>query len=144
MKRIFIAAVVACALGWTVFGHAIQLSVPNGGAVSGESPAERAFKDKKSKVQVEDEGVAIRLLADDNEGSRHQRFIVRLASGQTVLIVHNIDVAPRVAALKKGDGVRFYGEYMWNEQGGLVHWTHHDPKGRHPHGWLKHAGRIYQ
>jgi len=74
----------------------------------------------------------------------HQRFIVRRKSGQTLLITHNIDIAPRVAGLQKGDGVRFYGEYVWNERGGMVHWTHHDPAGKHVAGWLKHKGRTYQ
>jgi len=84
------------------------------------------------------------MLADDLVGSRHQRFVVRLASGQTLLIAHNIDIAPRVAGLQNGDRVGFYGEYVWNEEGGMVHWTHHDPEGRHEAGWLKHNGQIYQ
>ena len=144
MKRIYIAAVVVCALSWTAFGCAVQFSAPNGGAVSGDSPVGRAFKNKTSNVQVEDEGIVIRILTDDLAGGRHQRFVVRLASGQTVLIAHNIDIAPRVVGLQKGDSIRFYGEYVWNEKGGMVHWTHHDPKGRHTAGWLKHDGRTYQ
>ena len=32
----------------------------------------------------------------------------------------------------------------WNEQGGIIHWTHHDPDGRHLPGWIKHNGRTYQ
>ena len=85
-----------------------------------------------------------RILSDDVEGSRHQRFILRLASGQTVLITHNIDLAPRVDGLREGDTVAFNGEYVWNAQGGLVHWTHKDPQGRHMAGWLKHNGRTFQ
>ncbi len=144
MKRIYIAAVVLYALNCTAYVRAVQFAAPNGGAVSGDSPIGRAFKNKKSNIQVEDEGAVIRLLTDDLTGGRHQRFIVRLASGQTVLIAHNIDIAPRVAELQKDDNIRFYGEYVWNEQGGIVHWTHHDPKGRHIAGWLKYKGRIYQ
>ena len=143
MKRIYIAAVVICALSWGGCVRAIQFSPPNGIAISGNSSISRAFKNKKRNVQVEGEGVVIRILADDFDGSRHQRFILRLASGQTVLIAHNIDVAPKVV-LQKGDNVRFYGEYVWNEKGGTVHWTHHDPKGHHKDGWLKHNGRTYQ
>ena len=85
-----------------------------------------------------------RILADDLTGSRHQRFIVRLGSGQTILIVHNIDLAPRVSELQTGDRIGFYGEYVWNAEGGMVHWTHHDPQGKHEAGWLKRNGRTYQ
>jgi len=134
MKRIHIAAVVVCALIWTGCG----------GATPDDSQIGRAFKDGTSNVQVEGEGVVTRILADDLDGSRHQRFIVSLASGQTLLIVHNIDLAARVAELEIGDKVSFYGEYLWNEEGGKIHWTHHDPKGRHVAGWLKHNGRTYQ
>ena len=96
------------------------------------------------RLEVEGAGRVERLLADDEEGSRHQRFILRLASGQTLLVAHNIDVAPRIADLRVGDGVAFRGVYEWSEQGGTVHWTHHDPSGDHAAGWLRHGGRTYQ
>ncbi len=105
---------------------------------------ERAFEQRKSDVQVEGEGVVTRVLPDDMQGSRHQRIIIRLASGQTVLIQHNIDLAPRIPDLKVGDTVSFFGEYVWNEQGGLIHWTHHDPARSHVGGWIKHNGETYQ
>jgi len=103
-----------------------------------------AFKSRISNVQVEGEGTVIRVLPDDLNGPRHQRFIVRLASGQTVLVTHNIDIAPRIDGLKEGDNVRFNGEYLWSEQGGTIHWTHHDPEGRHVAGWVKHNGQTYK
>ena len=104
----------------------------------------RAFANGQSGIQVEGEGTVIRVLADDLNGSRHQRFIVELASGQTLLITHNIDLAPRIDALEAGDSVRFSGEYVWNEKGGVIHWTHHDPRGRHFAGWLVHNGKTYK
>lgn len=104
----------------------------------------RAFASRSSDVQVQGEGTVIRLLDDDLKGSRHQRFIVELASGQTLLISHNIDVAPRVKGLGVGDKVRFNGEYVWNAKGGVIHWTHHDPRGRHVAGWLIHNRKTYQ
>ena len=104
----------------------------------------RAFANKTSGIQVEGEGKVIRLLPDDQKGSRHQRFIVKLASGQTLLISHNIDLAPRINGLEEGDRVRFYGEYEWNEKGGVIHWTHHDPRGKHVTGWVIHNGKTYQ
>ena len=94
--------------------------------------------------QAEGSGTVIRVLSDDNEGSRHQRFILRLASGRTLLIAHNIDLAPRIDTIREGDTVSFYGEFQSNPQGGVIHWTHHDPQGRHPGGWLRHKGRTYQ
>jgi len=104
----------------------------------------RAFEEQKSNLQIEGRGVVAKILRDDNDGSRHQRFLVRLNSGQTLLIAHNVDLAPRVADLHEGDAIAFYGEYEWNNKGGVVHWTHRDPSGRHVAGWLEHAGQRYQ
>ena len=104
----------------------------------------RAFRNHTSGIEVEGEGTVIRLLDDDVKGPRHQRFIVELASGQTLLITHNIDLAPRLNGLKTGDTVHFKGEYIWNEKGGMVHWTHHDPQSRHVAGWILHNGKTYQ
>ncbi len=118
-----------------------ESSEPRAGS---DDPLADAYRRHLSNVRVEASGLVSRVLPDDNEGSRHQRFIVRTPSGHTVLIAHNIDLAPRVGALRAGDPISFSGEYEWNDRGGVVHWTHHDPSGRHPAGWLKHDGRVYQ
>jgi hypothetical protein len=110
----------------------------------GDEALARAFEQRTSNIQVEGQGIVRRVLPDDNDGKRHQRFIVALASGQTLLISHNIDLAARVVGLRKGDVVSFSGEYEWNAQGGVVHWTHRDPGKRHPAGWIKHNGELYQ
>ena len=103
-----------------------------------------AFAEQKSGAQFAGEGIVTKLLVDDSEGSRHQRFILTLPSGQTLLVAHNIDIAPRLDSLRPGDSVEFNGVYEWNSKGGVIHWTHRDPSGRHQAGWLKHAGRTYQ
>ena len=144
MKRNLLAAFVACTLIWAGCACAARPSGRGGVAAGDDSTIGRAFQNRESNVQVEGEGVVERILADDRAGSRHQRFVVRLASGQTVLIAHNIDLAPRVDGLREGDSVRFKGEYVWNEKGGIVHRTHHDPGGRQAAGWLEHGGRTYQ
>ena len=104
----------------------------------------RAFDDKRTAFQTGGSGTVTRVLPDDTDGSRHQRFILRLESGQTLMVAHNIDLAPRVAALKAGDTVSFFGEYEWNSRGGVIHWTHRDPQAQHVAGWLEHYGRRYQ
>lgn len=103
-----------------------------------------AFEQHRRNFQVEGQGVVKRILSDDNEGSRHQRFVIELNSGQTLLVAHNIDIAPRIQELQPGDEVMFRGEYEWNPDGGVIHWTHHDPAGRHSAGWLKYGGNTYQ
>ncbi|MGE0143017.1 MAG: DUF3465 domain-containing protein [Planctomycetota bacterium] len=103
-----------------------------------------AFRRGRSDVQVTVEGRVARTLRDDEEGSRHQRFIFQLdGSDHTVLVAHNIDLAPRVP-LKEGDRVSIAGEYEYNEEGGVLHWTHHDPARRHPDGWIRHDGKTYK
>lgn len=124
-----------------LFAAVITLTVTGCNAES--MTVEQAYSQQKSDVQIEGEGVVIKVLPDDTKGSQHQRFILKLASGQTLLVAHNIDLAPRIPNLKNGDRVAFYGEYEWNKKGGVVHWTHHDPRGKHVGGWLKHNEKIY-
>src|SRR6185369_15569254 len=104
----------------------------------------RAFASRSSDIQVAGEGTVLRVLPDDLDQPRHQRFVVQLASGQTLLVTHNIDIAPRIVGLAAGENVRFYGEYVWNAKGGVIHWTHHDPKGKHVAGWVIHNGQTYK
>ena len=78
-------------------------------------------------------------LPDDREGSRHQRFLIELATGHSILVAHNIDLADRIP-LERGDSIRLRGQFEWNEKGGVIHWTHRDPKGQHEGGWIEHAG----
>ena len=112
---------------------------------SGDKQVLNAYKNQLSNVIVEDvSGTVDKLLTDDMEGSRHQRFIIRIATGHTVLIVHNIDLAPRLNALREGDRVSVKGEYEWNDRGGLIHWTHRDPNSRHEDGWIIHENVRYE
>jgi len=103
-----------------------------------------AIKNKQSDVIVEGVGTVVKVLPDDTKGSQHQKFILKISTGQTILVAHNIDLAPRVAGISKHDKVNFKGEFEWNERGGVVHWTHHDPRGKHVGGWLKHQGNTYE
>lgn len=130
MKRIFAGILVLLSM----------LSFP---AWSNDAVLKQAYESHQSDIQVQGAGEVVRILSDDNQGSRHQRFILRLDNRQTILIAHNIDLAPRVENLNVGDVVEFYGEYEWNRKGGVIHWTHRDPRNSHAHGWLKHKGTKY-
>jgi len=132
------------ATGHVASGHGGATVVGRVTAQDRDAALSRAFERHERDVVVEGEGTVSRVLPDDREGSRHQRFILRLASGQTVLVAHNIDIARRIASLEEGDTVAFRGEYVWNAAGGVVHWTHGDPAGRHPAGWIKHQGETYR
>ena len=136
---------VLALLGITVIGYSQQTARAQSRPLSeSDRVLRRAFEQHTSNLQVEGLGVIKRVLRDDNDGSRHQRFILELSSGQTLLIAHNIDVAPRIPGLRKQDKVAFRGEYEWSPEGGIIHWTHRDPGGQRPGGWLKHKGKTYR
>ncbi|BAM03210.1 hypothetical protein PSMK_10510 [Phycisphaera mikurensis NBRC 102666] len=89
------------------------------------------------------DGVVFRCLPDDLDGSRHQRFLVKLSDGHVIKVSHNIDLAERVPA-QEGDRLGFAGDFESNELGGALHWTHLDPRGWHPDGWIDHRGKRYE
>ena len=110
---------------------------------SSEVTVEKLFAEGQSGHMVEIQGEIRALLSDDRQGSRHQRFIVTLASGHTLLVAHNIDLAQRVP-VGEGESIEVRGEYEWNVKGGVLHWTHHDPGNRREGGWIRHAGEVYR
>ena len=103
-----------------------------------------AFAAHRNLPQVIGSGTVERILKDDTNGLKHQKFLLKISPTITILIAHNIDLAPRVAPLNEGDTVEFKGEYIYTPKGGTVHWTHKDPRGHHQNGWLKHAGQTYE
>lgn len=114
---------------------------PSGPRSSATARIETLIREQRSNEIVTVTALVKRVLPDDNDGSRHQRFLLQLPSGNTVLVAHNIDLAPRVAGLAEGDTVTVRGEFEWNERGGVLHWTHHDPAGRHQGGWIERQGQ---
>lgn len=152
MKKLFILLIIIGAVQLGLKKFDIDIPKLSFGTTSSEQPtnAQSTPQQKptstapKSGRQFSGSGRVSRILSDDTIGSKHQRFILTLSSGRTVLIAHNIDIAPRVPSLTVGDTISFNGVYEHNAKGGVVHWTHHDPKGRHVAGWLRKNGRTYQ
>lgn len=142
MKKLIYILVIVVA--YAAYERFLIPEVPTSNAQPGSAQTNASSEQWRSGQQVTGSGRVVRILSDDNDGSRHQRFILGLSSGQTLLVAHNIDLAPRISSLSTGDTVKFYGEYEANSKGGVIHWTHHDPQGRHVAGWLEHRGRRYQ
>jgi len=106
------------------------------GLQTGSHAVEQAFAAQRSGLWLETSGRVIRVLKDDNEGARHQKFVLELDDGHSVLVAHNIDLARRIPA-REGLSLTVRGRYEWNERGGVIHWTHHDPDGREQGGWIE-------
>ena len=139
-KLVALAVFLIAGLGWYYSrpaGHPAAMSQAG-------DPAARAFTERATGRMIFVQGTVARVLSDDRNGSSHQRFVVRTASGQTLLVAHNIDLAARLNGLKAGDTVSLYGEYVWSDQGGLMHWTHRDPGGKHAAGYIEWRGQRYQ
>jgi hypothetical protein len=104
------------------------------------------FAAHRSDEVVEITGRVVKLLDDDDEGDRHQRFLLQVGEQPLLLLVaHNIDLAPRVP-LTEGDELRLRGEYEWSEKGGVLHWTHRNParNPRHEGGFIQLGGKRYE
>lgn len=152
LRRALLGALAAIALaiaqqaGWIAgdspAGSAAPVAVAPGTGAD-NAALERAIDARASGVMMTVEARVVKLLPDDLDGSRHQRFLLDVGRGRTVLVAHNIDLAERVP-LGRDDTVRLRGQFEWNDKGGVLHWTHHDPRGRHPGGWIEHAGRRFE
>ncbi len=143
-RRNAVAALVVLAVG-AVAGYITRQPQDTSPHVAqpGAEAVLAAFAARRSDQWLEAGGVVARTLPDDKQGDRHQRFILNVNSNHSVLVAHNIDLAPRVP-LSAGDSVTLRGEYEWNDKGGVIHWTHHDPRGRHEGGWIRHDGKTYR
>ena len=102
---------------------------------AGDNAVQQAYADHRSGQWLETSGHVGRVLSDDNEGARHQKFILELDGGHTVMVAHNIDLAERIP-VRRGAALAVRGKYEWNDRGGVIHWTHHDPDGRIQGGWI--------
>ena len=150
---ILLLSTVACSdaehSSFTAIESLHHATLPNSKVVDDSSQnqfpsATTLYAQKARDEMVDGSGKVVRLLKDDNKGSRHQKFLVEMEGGQTLLFAHNIDLALRINALKVGDTISFRGEYEYNQKGGIVHWTHLDPRNVHEAGWIKHNGITYQ
>jgi len=163
LLRRVILTLLAIAVAWIMAKRGLLTKTPQGPAptptttsqrpasiptasptrTSGDEAILAAFKARTSDIVFSSRGLIKKVLPDDNDGARHQKFILMLANGHSLLVAHNLDLAPRIP-IREGDSIDFKGEYEWSEQGGVLHWTHRDPGHRHEDGWITFEGKTYQ
>lgn len=120
---------------------------PSGSTAVDNASLIKAFESQKSYQIITGTGRVVKILPDDLEtgdgSGQHQKFLVEVNRDLTIRLVNNIDLGFSRVPVKEGDTVSFKGEYIYNEKGGTVHWTHHDPRGRHADGWVELNGKKY-
>ena len=105
-----------------------------------------AYNAGRSHVEVVVDGRVTRVLGIQNgRVSPHEGFLMRLNSGCNVIV--RVEVNTDLAGtfpVSAGDPVTVKGEYEYYSRGGVIHWTHHDPRFRHEAGFIEIGGRTYQ
>ena len=125
---------VALALVWQ--------SRPGYEVKSGFTALEEAHRYRQTGIMAEVDGTVARILMDDKEDQRNQKFTIRLTNGQMVLVIHDQEAAGRVP-VSFGDTVLVRGEYVWTETGGTLRHTQRDYSAQRLHGWIDHKGERY-
>jgi hypothetical protein len=106
------------------------------------------IREHHTHQQVTVEGTVAQVLPTQTTADgRHERFMLDVHTGsgdeQLILVAHNIEIAPQVP-LQAGDDVIVHGDLELDRTGPVIHWTHHDPSGRHPAGFIKVHGQTYE
>lgn len=98
-------------------------------------------------AEVVVEGHVVRVLRTSRgPHGNHERFVLRIAAGghsADVLVADNISLA-RAAPIYRGEDVVVKGALVLDPQGPVIHWTHHDPRGRHEGGFIEAGGHRYE
>ena len=108
-----------------------------------QSQVLQAQQSHATKVEIIFSARVKKLLPDDTKGLPHQRFLLEIENGTTVLVAHDTKYAPKVP-IQPGDVVTIKGEYIWNRKGGVIRWTHRSDTPRHEGGYIEFDGQKYQ
>jgi hypothetical protein len=117
-----------------------------GGANPDNAGALDAIAHGQSGEEVTVEGPVLHVLATQSGAQgAHEQFIVAVRANnaeQDVLVADNISIG-RAAPVHQGDDVTVRGELAIDPSGPVIHWTHHDPRGRHQSGFVRLNGVLY-
>lgn len=111
--------------------------------VGSDAPAINAQAQQLIKAEITFTAPVKKLLPPDTRGLPHQKFLLELSNGTTILVAHNTRMAPEVP-ISAGSFVTIKGEYIWNPKGGLMHWTHHTDTPNHEGGYIDFNGKRYE
>lgn len=108
----------------------------------------QAYLNEASHVEVTTSGQVSRMFGlRAGPSGEHEGFLMRLQNCArnrfTVRVEDNTGFAGEIP-LGVGDAVSLKGEYEYYPRGGVIHWTHRDPRGRHPDGYIDFNGKRYQ
>jgi hypothetical protein len=125
---------------------ALGACAPVGGD-SANGAVYQAWAAHRSRVEVTATGSVARVLGTRlGPSGRHEGFLVHLRGaaghGLTVRVEANVDITGPIP-LSAGNDVEVRGEYIYDERGGLIHFTHHDPRGTHPGGYVRVGSLVY-
>jgi hypothetical protein len=100
----------------------------------------------RSGDEVVVEGTVTRTeRASHGPSGVHERFDVRIASdgtSQDIAVADNVSVGT-AAPVRPGDDITVKGVLEIDSSGPVIHWTHHDPRFRHPGGYVIVHGTKY-
>ncbi len=107
-----------------------------------------AWRAGRSHGEVTASGSVVRILGTRvGPSGSHEGFLLHLRGaagrGLTVRIEDNVDLTGPIP-LHPGEEVEVRGEYIYDSRGGLIHYTHRDPRGRHVAGYVRAGGNLYQ
>ncbi len=108
-----------------------------------------AYSAQRSRLEVVADGTVTRILGPSTPlragSSPHEGFLLRLASGCSLVVrvEANTDFTGPIP-LSQGQRIAVKGEYEYYPRGGVVHWTHRDPRGRHEGGYIEAGGQVYE
>ena len=137
----FLSAIAIVLLG---FGVASQVwQAPSSyNAEPGFRVLADAYLNKKSGMMAEVQGQVTRLIMDEEESARVQKFVICAISGQSRLVTHDLSRSDRVP-VAIGDKVMVRGEYVWSEPGGTLICPTRDNGSGGRNGWIEHKGERY-
>jgi len=124
------------------FGQPNNMPTPQESLLVSQQGIIDAQTQQLRRVEVTTFVQVLRLLPTDENGWRHQKFLIRLNNGTTVLVANDLTMGQMVP-VNPGDIVEIKGEYIWTRRGGVLHWTHHTDDA-HPGGWIRLGGKVYQ